>query len=291
MHALLVTQPLTRYMDEISLVETVRHRFHLKSKGLSLSHSQCSCEPEDLQYLNSQFVLGNRARDVIFAYGELLQAPPNDPRWMPFLSVDGLGFCTCLSSIVKSMCDAWRRLLLPTQFMPWQIFKIACPEWTPTKAADFLDTLKQKHCACEFCSDCMFAAVIFRWLQSNGGSNDGGVGHLQAVARLQKLLRDLLLELPVSSVQVEKQHANLQLDSGTNRIQPRRLHTIQTNSYLLSTVLEHKSLLASVEAEQFGRGSRRCHISKICTYCKVMYSRIVLLAVGLTTALTATAKF
>lgn len=267
-----MTHPLTRYMDEISLVETVRHRFHLKSKGLSLSRSECSCEPADLQYLNGQFVLGHRAQDVVLAYGELLQAPPNDPRWMPFLSFGSLSFCACLSSIVKSMCDAWRRLLLPTQFMPWQLFKIACPDWTPTKAADFLETLKQKHCHCEYCSDCMFAAVIFRWLQRYGG-NDGGVGHLQAVAKLQKLLRDLLLELPVSSVQVEKQHANLQLDSGSNRIQPRRLHTIQTNSYLLSAVLEHKSLLASVEADEFGCGSRLRHMLKL-AHCTTVLQRV-----------------
>lgn len=61
-------------------------------------------------------------------------------------------------------------------------------------------------------------------------------------AAVKQLLRDLLLELPASSVDVEKMHANIQQDVQTHRANGKLPTTIQRNSYIMSAVLAHQNI-------------------------------------------------
>ena len=91
------------------------------------------------------------------------------------------------------------------------------------------------------------------WLDGNRQLR--GDEYLGKVKELQDLLRDVLMELPLSSVQVEKQHACLQRDSGYHKLVPRRPHTVQASSYIMTVAKEFQSIKSNLEKECFG--SRR----------------------------------
>lgn len=92
-----------------------------------------------------------------------------------------------------------------------------------------------------------------RWLDGNCQLRRDA--YLGRVSELQALLRDVLAELPLSSVQVEKQHACLQRDSGYHKLVPRRAHTVQASSYIMMVSQEFQSIKRNLEQECFG--SRR----------------------------------
>ncbi len=66
-------------------------------------------------------------------------------------------------------------------------------------------------------------------------------------AAVKQLLRDLLLELPASSVDVEKMHANVQQDVQLHRSNGKWPTTVQRNSYIMSAVLAHQNTKDSTE--------------------------------------------
>ena len=70
-------------------------------------------------------------------------------------------------------------------------------------------------------------------------------------------MRDILLQGPASSVEVEKQHANLQTDAEAKKSVGRRAHTIQKDSYIMSCCLEHSSTLAGVMTETLGKTKKK----------------------------------
>ena len=83
-------------------------------------------------------------------------------------------------------------------------------------------------------------------------------------ARMQRLLlvlEDIVVQLPASSVQVERQHANIQLDASAHRFVPKRPGAIQADSYIMSCVLEHADLFRHVDQEVLGSGARRRRVS------------------------------
>ena len=62
------------------------------------------------------------------------------------------------------------------------------------------------------------------------------------VKRVQEVLLDVLVCLPASSVEVERAHANTQIDINYNsKVAPRPL-SVQANTYLASTYLSHKKI-------------------------------------------------
>ena len=75
--------------------------------------------------------------------------------------------------------------------------------------------------------------------------------------RFRLLLEDILAQLPASSVQVERQHANVQLDASAHRMAPQRPSTIQANSYLMNCILEHSELFRNIDSEIVGKGTKR----------------------------------
>ena len=74
---------------------------------------------------------------------------------------------------------------------------------------------------------------------------------------IQQFLRDVLLEIPASSVEVEKSHSNLQVDITTQRNTGKSEKSIQRDSYIMSAVLEHENLKDAVETVCFGSARGR----------------------------------
>ena len=75
------------------------------------------------------------------------------------------------------------------------------------------------------------------------------------LGRAKQFLKDVLLELPASSVEVEKAHANLQHDIHTYCSNAKSAHTIQRDSYIMSAVLAHEALKESVEKACLGKAT------------------------------------
>ena len=59
--------------------------------------------------------------------------------------------------------------------------------------------------------------------------------------------------------EVEKAHANIQVDIVGRRAAPKRPYTLQQDSFILFANLEHKALLDAVEEETFGSSKQKIH--------------------------------
>ena len=68
---------------------------------------------------------------------------------------------------------------------------------------------------------------------------------------------DLLTQIPASSVEVEKHHANCQVDCAVHRYNAKRAPTIQANSLIMSAMLEHQALKQAAEGCAFGKAAGR----------------------------------
>ena len=75
---------------------------------------------------------------------------------------------------------------------------------------------------------------------------------LSRFQRAKQFLKDILLELPASSVEVEKAHANLQVDTQMHCSNAKRPETIQRDSYIMSAVREHDSKKEAIEQSCLG---------------------------------------
>ena len=83
--------------------------------------------------------------------------------------------------------------------------------------------------------------------------NTHGTGTMiSRVQKLRQFLRDILIELPASSVEVEKGHANLQQDIHVHCSNAKKEKTIQRDSYIMSAVLEHENLKNALEETYLG---------------------------------------
>ena len=85
--------------------------------------------------------------------------------------------------------------------------------------------------------------------------------HLLRYRQVKACLLDCLAQLPASSVEVEKQHSNLQLDADAERSSAKRATPLQRDSYVMSAFLEHDRTLQAVEKECFGNA--RAKVGKI----------------------------
>ena len=76
--------------------------------------------------------------------------------------------------------------------------------------------------------------------------------------RLKIILQDVVIAIPSSSVQVERQHANIQTDSaGNTKKIPQRAAGVQASSYVTTTLLAHKRVRKCLEDEKFGVAKTR----------------------------------
>ena len=101
-------------------------------------------------------------------------------------------------------------------------------------------------------------------LQTSQVFLDWALGHalpheqkLERVARVQVLLRDVLGQLPLSSVDVERSHANVQVDMNAAKPVPKRPSNAQCDAYICCVSLEHECTKKQVEVEPLGTKSAR----------------------------------
>lgn len=118
--AVVLTRPIANYMDTLSLIETLRHRMRLKDANLLPPTSTCAGTNQDLVSANMRILAGQTGLDVLHEYFSMLQAPC-DLVWSPDF---GLSQDDCLGDVVMAMCDCYRRLVMPFESCPWQLFKI-----------------------------------------------------------------------------------------------------------------------------------------------------------------------
>jgi len=67
------------------------------------------------------------------------------------------------------------------------------------------------------------------------------------------------MQLPVTSVEIERQHANIQLDCHIQRSNAVKPSTVQMDAYTTSCILEHQGLKQGIERICFGKSSKKVH--------------------------------
>ena len=68
---------------------------------------------------------------------------------------------------------------------------------------------------------------------------------------------------PASSVEIEKNHANLQVDGDVRRSSVKRALALQRDSYIMTAFLEHKSTLDAVTLEVLGSAKVKAKVGKV----------------------------
>ena len=152
---LLVSRPLTTYMDKVGFLETCRARFRLRMRGLKLPlpHSQCQHSGlNEIVALALDIIQGRAGRGVIADFGRMLAAPPNDVLWHTHL---GLRKADCVDLLLIGAADGFRRLVLPYMCQPWQLFSTVNQSVDAALAS--FQALRAQNAACEKCQDPMFA--------------------------------------------------------------------------------------------------------------------------------------
>lgn len=244
----MVTYPLADYMDNVSFVETIRHRTYLRNSGLTLPDSKCRATLHDLIDLNRNIISGATGLKAVRAFLTTLQMSDDADVWMPWMTPK-LQYRSCFDMMVEAMANAFRRLVFPFQCLPWSLFKIVgmdCPG-----ALNILRSLdvESRSLGCHCCRDPSFAEPIFEFVLEPGLSIPTCLARVQTV---QELLADTLRDLPASTVQVEKLHANVQVVCRSDRSHAPRQKTVHVNTYIMSAKHLHSSLKEAVEQEVLG---------------------------------------
>ena len=143
-------------MDHVSLVETVRHRSRLRLQGLRLPESECTSSDQDLMKMNLHIVTGDAGWEtVVHGYELLIADPTSDAKWCPEYEVE---FSSCAPLLVGSMCDSWRRLVLPYQNVTSAILQVAVMD-DFQEGIEFLWREYRKVSCCNLCRDLYFATT------------------------------------------------------------------------------------------------------------------------------------
>lgn len=152
---LLVSRPLTSYMDKMAFLETCRSRFRLRMRGLKLPQSQCThATLDDIVQLALEVTQGRAGRAVVADFATMLTSPPSDVMWYNQL---GLGKASCMELLLIGAADGYRRLVLPFSCQPWQLLGVSTG--TPEAALASMEAQCRQHANCDQCSDPLFSKV------------------------------------------------------------------------------------------------------------------------------------
>ena len=149
----IITAPLAGYMHYASLVETVRHRVYLRARGLN-PPSTCPYGEDELRAMNFNLLTGQRGWEVVHDYYSLLMSPPGSPAWFPEFE---LPHTECVLLIFATMCDSWRRLVMPYQSLTSTCLQVA--SLSAQEGLEFLFRENRKMQACNLCQDQHFVRV------------------------------------------------------------------------------------------------------------------------------------
>ena len=143
-------------MDQVSLVETVRQRVRLRLQGLLLPHSTCRFSEADLTRMNLDILQGRAGWEVIDkSYQLLVVDPRSDPIWHPQYAVP---YAPCVHLVLASMCDAWRRLVLPYENITYSVLSLA--DMDAEQGLELFWREFHKVSGCDLCEDHFFAKVL-----------------------------------------------------------------------------------------------------------------------------------
>lgn len=229
-------------MDQVSLVETVRHKVYLRSCGLELPQSSCAASEQDLVELNLQVVSGETGWNALCAFHALLEAPEDAECWNPGVH---LNFGECFDLVLPAMSNTWRRLVMPYESLPWALFRLV--KLDADAALVSLEGLLMQTSQCSKCQDISFSKVVFDYVLRGDREEQ-----LQRMQEMQSLLRDVLRDLPASTIQVEKLHANVQVVCRSDRAHAPRQKTVHQNTYIMVANQQHASLKSALEDELLG---------------------------------------
>ena len=154
--AAVITAPLSSYMDRLSLVMVAQSRLRLKRQGLMLPDSRCDMTRAEVIMENKRTLTGDAGWDVIVAYQDLLQASPRDTVWRAEL---GIRKNDCVAHLLLGIGDAFRRLILAFDCLPYQLFSVIDAE-DDEEALQKAEILQQQHCHCKHCKDPLFGEVL-----------------------------------------------------------------------------------------------------------------------------------
>ena len=142
-------------MDRVSLVETIRQRVRLRLEGLKLPQSTCPYSAGDLIRMNLEILQGAAGWDTIDqCYQLLISDPTSSPNWHPEYAVP---FAPSVPLLIASMCDTWRRLVLPYQNITFGILRLA--NMDVQEGLEFLWREFSRVQHCPQCCDPFFAEV------------------------------------------------------------------------------------------------------------------------------------
>ena len=150
--ALVISRPLTNFMDQVSYAETAQTRLRLKSIGLELPGSKCPSSRDEVIEVNLNILIGGAGQGAIAEYRKLLESPATADNWFADL---GVSKDDSLPLLLIGICEAWRRLVLPYSSLPWQLLRVA--RMDVDDALDLVAALQKQHCSCPRCSDPMCA--------------------------------------------------------------------------------------------------------------------------------------
>ena len=154
--AVVLTRPISNYMDQLSFLETIRDRVRIQMQGISPDTRSCQPTPDELIEKNARLFTGRAGLDVLHEYFNLLQLP-GDMLWSPEL---GLDQDECLPIVIMAMSDCWRRLVSPFCGMPWSIFGlVGIDDNDAEHGMSFLRRIGLEAGPCEQCQDKFFGRV------------------------------------------------------------------------------------------------------------------------------------
>ncbi|CAE7336564.1 unnamed protein product, partial [Symbiodinium pilosum] len=103
------------------------------------------------------------------------------------------------------MCDAWRRLVLPYENITYSVLSLA--DMDAEQGLELFWREFHKVSGCDLCEDHFFAKVFYDYLFA---PNIDQQTRLQRYQSVRLCIKDTVMQGPASSVEIEKNHANLQ---------------------------------------------------------------------------------
>ena len=134
--------PLASFMDQVSLVETVRHRLSSKNLGLQLPGSKCQQGPDDLRSLNWKLLSGRQCLEIVLDYTTLLTAGEE----CCVYASTGIVYSDMFPLSIRAMCEAYRRLFPPGRMLMRSMLGIYYMDLDD--AAAFIRDARVKHAMC-----------------------------------------------------------------------------------------------------------------------------------------------
>ena len=128
-----------------------------------------------------------------------------------------------------------------------EVFKIL--QLTPVQARAYLANLLEKQSLCPDCVYKPFTGVLLDFYRHHGQTED-------ALRRILSALADAVMSGCATSVNVEKLHASVQVQTTTNK-KGRRAGVVQRESYILAARNAHSKLQEQVEKEVMGERRHR----------------------------------